>query len=180
MPTSRPPQRGLRGHAAILSVLALCAGCGPDGRPAGYAPDGTQQILGVADPEAAAAEPALEAAVAGQDEEAAGISPVPAFRGGDGHWRIEIQSVGDLRHDVVLSQGDARMTGTLGYRPVPGVGEEGPFDLHGALHGPQGDAPMRVHLQREACIDEAGAHAWKVQVDVEGQAPRDGCGDIAM
>lgn len=177
MPTSRPPQRHLLRRAAVLCALALCAGCGPDGRPAGYAPDGTQQILGVADPDAAA-ESALEA-TAGAAEDAAAISPVPAFRGGDAHWRIEIQSVGDLRHEVVLTQGGVRMTGTLGYRPVPGVDEAGPFDLHGALHGPQGDAPMRVHLQREACIDDAGAHAWKVLVDVEGQAPRDGCGDIA-
>ena len=179
MPTS-PSQPSLRRRAAALCALALCAGCGPDGRPAGYAPDGTQQILGLADPDATAAESALEVAAAEADADAAAISPVPAFHGGDPHWRIEIQSVGDLRHDVVLTQGGVRMTGALGYRPVPGVDEGGPFDLHGALHGPQGDAPMRVHLQREACIDEAGAHAWKVQVDVEGQAPRDGCGDIAM
>ena len=172
----------MRASAACLLVL-LCAGCGPDGRPAGYAPPPPP----VSAPDAEAGAPADEAAssaeaVAGPalpGEEGA-ISPVPAFRGGDRQWRIEIQSVGDLRHEVVLTQGGVAMQGTLSYHPVPGIGEDGPFDLHGALHGTPADAPMRVHLQREACIDEAGAHAWKVLVDVEGQAPRAGCGDIAM
>ena len=182
----------MRRVAACLLLLA-CAGCEPDGRPAGYAPDDAQKAQVAADialanektpppaPDAAplgTTDAVPTAGDSGGDDDA--ISPVPFFHGGDAQWRIEIQSVGDLRHDVTLHQGTASMQGTLRYRPIPGTGENGPFDLDGALYAPQGDSPMHVHLAHEACIDDAGAHGWKIQVYVDGQAPRDGCGDIPM
>ncbi|NUS38380.1 MAG: hypothetical protein HOQ02_05085 [Lysobacter sp.] len=176
----------MRRLVACLFVLT-CAGCGPIGHPAGYVPDAERNARTEADialaNRAASPDAAVTAGVAG----AAGpggvegaISPIPAFRGGDARWRMEIQSVGDLRHDVTLRQGRARLQGTLTYRPVPGVGESGPFDLDGTLYMPRGDAAMHVHLERDPCLDARGAHAWKVQVFVDGQAPRAGCGDIAM
>jgi len=181
----------MRRVVASLLLLA-CAACEPDGRPAGYVPDDAHQAQVEADialanqkaapPAAAVADDAGAGSAApvavGGDEGA--ISPIPFFRGGDTQWRIEIQSVGDMRHDVTLHQGRASMQGTLTYRPIPGTGENGPFDLDGALYAPQGDAPMHVHLLRDACLDDAGAHGWKIQVYVDGQAPRDGCGDIAL
>ena len=169
--------------ACLLSALA-CAGCGPDGHPAGYVPDDANQAQAEADialANAKAPPPAAGApGVAARSAVAGSISPIPSFRGGDGHWQVEIQSVGDLRHDVTLRQGRARMQGRLVYRPVPGIGDDGPFDLDGALYLPGGDEVMHVHLERASCLDDTGAHAWKVQVYVDGQAPRDGCGDIAM
>ena len=177
----------MRRAAACLLLLAV-AGCEPDGRPAGYVPVEAQQAQVEADialanakaaPPAPASTGVADAATGGVVEEGA-ISPVPFFRGGDAAWHIEIQSVGDLRHDVTLHQGAASMRGTLTYRALPGTGENGPFDLDGALYAPQGDAPMHVHLVHDACLDDTGAHGWKVQVYVDGQAPRDGCGDIAL
>ena len=182
----------MRRVAACLLLLA-CAACEPDGRPAGYVPDDARKAQVAADIELAnekAPPPTPGAATAGIPD-AAGIagdsgddgdavSPVPFFHGGDAEWHIEIQSVGDLRHDVTLHQGPVSMQGTLRYRPIPGTGANGPFDLDGALYAPQGDSPMHVHLAREACIDDAGAHGWKIQVYVDGQAPRNGCGDIPM
>ncbi|HSR64848.1 MAG TPA: hypothetical protein VLM17_04495 [Xanthomonadaceae bacterium] len=177
----------MRPRLAAWLFALTCAGCGPGGRPAGYVPDDAQQAQVEADIALAGGAAAVPAATASAAAAAVavpagegGISPIPAFHGGDRHWRIEIQSVGDLRHDVTLRQGRARMPGTLTYRPLPGIGEDGPFDLDGALYAPQGDAPMHVHLEHASCLDAAGAHAWKVQVYVEGQAPRDGCGDVEM
>jgi hypothetical protein len=179
-------------RALVCLLLLACAGCEPDGRPAGYVPDEARQAQvdadialaneKVAPPQAGATVDASLAAgiAASSGDDESGISPIPFFHGGDAQWRIEIQSVGDLRHDVTLHQGPASMRGTLTYRPIPGTGDDGPFDLDGALYAPQGDAPMHVHLGREPCLDDAGAHGWKVQVYVDGQAPRDGCGDIAM
>lgn len=178
MPTRPRPRRTVPRawpFAGLAAVMALAA-CGSDGRAAGDAPDGDRWIPGPA--QASMAEPSAQATAALAPLDT--ISPVPAFRGGDGDWRIEIQSVGDLRHEVVLSQGRARMTGMLTYRPLPGEDASGPLDLSGALRAPRGDAPMQVHLQPETCIDAAGAHAWTVRVDVEGHAPRAGCGDLAM
>ena len=176
----------MRRVAACLLVL-LCAGCEPDGRPAGYVPDEARQAQENADialanqkaapPAATTVGGAAPVAAADGDE---GISPIPSFRGGTAQWHLEIQSVGDLRHDVTLRQGRASMRGTLTYHAIPGVGENGPFDLDGALYAPQGDAPMHVHLVHDACLDDAGAHGWKIQVYVDGQAPRDGCGDITL
>lgn len=177
----------MRRLAACLFALA-CAGCGPDGHPAGYVPDDAEQAQAEADialanrkapPSAADASGLVGGGVATFGEEGR-ISPIPAFQGGDAQWTIEIQSVGDLRHDVSLQQGRAHLQGRLNYRPVPGTGADGPFDLDGALYMPQGDAVMHVHLERDACVDAKGAHGWKIQVYVDGQAPRDGCGDIAM
>lgn len=179
----------MRRIVASLLLLA-CAGCEPDGRPAGYVPDDAHKAQVEADialanqtaapppANAGGGEGASTPAPADGDEGA--ISPIPMFRGGDAQWRIEIQSVGDMRHDVTLHQGPASMQGTLTYHPIPGTGDNGPFDLDGALYAPQGDAPMHVHLVRDACLDDAGAHGWKIQVYVDGQAPRDGCGDIAL
>lgn len=181
----------MRRVAACVLLLA-CAACEPDGRPAGYVPDDAQKAQAEADialanqnaapptpGTAADADEATTAVASGSGEEGA-ISPIPFFHGGDAQWRIEIQSVGDLRHDVTLHQGDASMRGTLTFRPIPGTGERGPFDLDGALYAPQGDAVMHVHLAHDACLDEAGAHGWKIQVYVDGQAPRAGCGDITL
>lgn len=177
----------MRRLAACLLVLA-CAGCEPDGRPAGYVPDEARKAqeeadIALANQKAAPPAPALAGsgatvAPAGGDE--GGISPIPFFRGGTAQWHLEIQSVGDLRHDATLRQGRSSMRGTLTYRAIPGTGDNGPFDLDGALYAPQGDAPMHVHLVHEACLDDTGAHGWKIQVFVDGQAPRDGCGDIAL
>jgi hypothetical protein len=181
----------MRCVVACLLLLA-CAACEPDGRPAGYVPDEAHQAqvdadiaLGSEKPPPPAPGTAVDASDAGStgalaiDDDSA-VSPVPLFRGGTAEWRIDIQSVGDLRHDVTLHQGPVSMQGTLRYRPIPGTNENGPFDLDGALYAPQGDAPMHVHLAREACLDDTGAHGWKIQIDVDGQAPRDGCGDIPM
>lgn len=180
----------MRRVVACLLLIA-CAACEPDGRPAGYVPDEAHKAQVAADialanekaspptPDVTGATDAAGIAAVGDDGDDA-ISPIPFFRGGDAQWHIEIQSVGDLRHDVTLHQGPASMRGTLRYRPIPGTDENGPFDLDGALYAPQGDAPMHVHLVREACLDDAGAHSWKIQVYVDGQAPRDGCGDLAM
>lgn len=175
----------MRRLAACLMLLA-CTACEPDGRPAGYVSDDAQKAQAAAD--IALANAKAPPPVAGDSNAAGtpapgdegGISPVPAFHGGDAHWRIDIQSVGDLRHDVTLRQGRARLQGRLNYRPVPGTGEDGPFDLDGALYMPAGDAVMHVHLERATCLDATGAHGWKVQVYVDGQAPREGCGDLAM
>ena len=172
-------------HAIACLLVLACAACGPGGRPAGYVPDDAQQAQAEADialanakaPPPPAGGSAGAVAVPGTE---GAISPIPAFRGGDAAWQMEIQSVGDLRHDVTLHQGRAQMQGTLTYRALPGAGEEGPFDLDGALYAPQGDAVMHVHLEHASCLDATGAHGWKVQVYVEGQAPREGCGDIAM
>jgi hypothetical protein len=177
----------MRRVVACLLVLA-CAACEPDGRPAGYVPDEARKAQEDADialanqkaaPPAATSEGDI-AQVAAADGDEGGISPIPSFRGGSAQWHLEIQSVGDLRHDATLRQGGASMRATLTYRPIPGTGENGPFDLDGALYAPQGDAPMHVHLVHEACLDDAGAHSWKIQVYVDGQAPRDGCGDITL
>ena len=182
----------MRRVAASLLLLLACAGCEPDGRPAGYVPDDAHEAqveadIALANQKVAPPTPAAvgdtgtaTAAPVAIDGDEGGISPIPSFRGGDAQWRIEIQSVGDMRHDVTLHQGRASMHGTLTYRPIPGTGENGPFDLDGALYAPQGDAPMHVHLLHDACLDDAGAHGWKIQVYVDGQAPRDGCGDIAL
>lgn len=178
----------MRRAAACLLLLAA-TGCEPDGRPAGYVPIEAQQAQAEADialanqksaPPAPDSSGLAQAAPSGGGGEEGAISPIPFFRGGDAVWHIEIQSVGDLRHDVTLRQGAASMRGTLTYRAIPDTGDNGPFDLDGALYAPQGDAPMHVHLVHDACLDDTGAHGWKIQVYVDGQAPRDGCGDIAL
>lgn len=178
----------MRRLAVCLLILA-CTACGPGGRPAGYVPDDAQKAQTEADialanakappPVAGPGGPA-DVATAPAPGDEGGISPIPSFHGGDAQWQIDVQSVGDLRHDVVLHQGRAQLQGRLTYRPVPGVGEDGPFDLDGALYMPAGDAAMHMHLERASCLDAGGAHGWKVQVYVDGQAPRAGCGDLAM
>ena len=109
------------------------------------------------------------------------ISPVPAFKGGGSDWQIEIQATGDFRHDVQLTWGDRSARGTLIYDRERNAAAPATIVLDGTLHADTGDVAMAVVIERGDCRDAEGhAHRQRVRVTVEGMAPLQSCGDLAM
>ena len=122
------------------------------------------------------------------------LTPVPAFQGGGAGWRVEIQSLGDMRHSVRLTSNlltsspptsgqPARVdNGTVVYQPPPSsLPTPATILLTGTLYGPGGDRALRITLNAHTCRDAAGAeHRHAVQVEVAGAPDLHGCGDLAV
>jgi hypothetical protein len=108
---------------------------------------------------------------------AAGMSPVPAFTGGGAGWRIEIASTGKGNHDASLSADGRTHTGTLRYLGQPA---DAPSTLI-VLNGELGKQPAVVEIKRESCRNAEGVDTLaSVQVTMEGQPQRRGCGHLAV
>lgn len=108
---------------------------------------------------------------------AAGMSPVPAFTGGGAGWRIEIASTGKGNHDASLNADGRTQTGTLRYLGQPA---DAPSTLV-VLNGELDRQPTIVEIKRESCRDANGVDTRaSVQVTVEGQPQRRGCGHLAV
>jgi hypothetical protein len=160
---------------ALLVTLAGAAGCaprdggfdsGPEQRPAD-APTGTAPAPGSRGKIAA--------------DQVGKVSPVPAFQGGGGDWRISIRAVGGLRHDVQLRWGGtAHSAGGTG-RYLPAEAAPGRHRLDGTLYRADGDRAMRITLQRGDCTGAGGrVQPYSVAVAVDGMAPLQGCGELAL
>jgi hypothetical protein len=116
------------------------------------------------------------------------VSPVPAFMGQGGHFKIDIQSEGGqtpdgLRHRVrlVRGAGTREAEGALFYRGTPGPAHGAPIALDGTLETTTGRKTIRVEIATEACIDDAAvAHPQRVTITVQGEAAMRGCGELAV
>lgn len=107
----------------------------------------------------------------------AGLSPVPAFTGGGAGWRIEIASTGKGNHDASLSADGRTHTGMLRYLGQPA---DAPSTLI-VLNGELGRQPAIVEIKREPCRNAEGVDTQaSVQVTMEGQPQRRGCGHLAV
>jgi len=176
---------------ALLAALATAA-CAP-APGVGAAPAGptaeVRAVRSAGDAVAAAAEPLAEpatpaAAMAKRAPPQPGeqVSPVIAFRGAGPGWTIQIDNAGGYRHAVEFSWGDQHATGSLQYQ-ADGAGSAvgGVIALAGTLDTAPRASAMRVEIMRAACTGEAGhAYTHSVRVVVDGMAPRQGCGDLAM
>jgi len=155
------------GPVLVLAVLAT--GCAP--RP-------TAPVAKPAPPSTATTPDALPPGAAGKISAAqvGKLSPVPAFRGVGAGWRLQVQAVGDLGHDVVLQRGGRERHGSAVYRPdAPAAGA---IELDGTLDD---GAPLRIRILREPCTDAAGrAHAHAVEIAIGAAASLRGCGDLAV
>lgn len=108
---------------------------------------------------------------------AADLSPVPAFTGGGAGWSIEIASTGKGNHDATLTAGGRSSRGTLRYLGQPA---DAPSSLT-VLNGELGTQPAVVEIKREPCRNAEGVDtSASVQVTVEGQPQRRGCGFLAV
>lgn len=108
---------------------------------------------------------------------AADLSPVPAFTGGGVGWSIEIASTGQGNHDASLSADGRTHKGTLRY---PGQPADAPSSLI-VLNGELGQQPAIVEIKRESCRTAEGVDTLaSVQVTMEGQPQRRGCGHLAV
>lgn len=108
---------------------------------------------------------------------AADLSPVPAFTGGGAGWSIEIASTGQGNHDASLSADGRTHKGTLRY---PGQPADAPSSLI-VLNGELGQQPAIVEIKRESCRTAEGVDTLaSVQVTMEGQPQRRGCGHLAV
>ena len=160
---------------ALLVTLAGAAGCaprdggfdsGPEQRPAD-APTGT------------APPPGSRGKIAA--DQVGKVSPVPAFQGGGGDWRISIRAVGGMRHDVQLRWGGTTHGAGGTARYLPAEAAPGRHRLDGTLYGADGDRAMRITLQRGDCTGAGGrVQPYSVAVAVDGMAPLQGCGELAL
>ncbi|MGF6418158.1 hypothetical protein ABH900_001637 [Stenotrophomonas sp. AN71] len=108
---------------------------------------------------------------------AADLSPVPAFTGGGAGWRIEITSTGKGNHDASLSVDGRTRKGVLRYLGQPA---DAPSSLT-VLSGELGGQPAIVEIKRESCRNVEGVDTRaSVQVTLEGQPQRRGCGHLAV
>ncbi len=108
---------------------------------------------------------------------AADLSPVPAFTGGGAGWRIEIASTGQGNHEATLSTDGVTRKGTLRYLGQPA---DAPASLI-VLNGELGNQPAIVEIKRESCRNADGVDTQaSVQVTMEGQPQRRGCGHLAV
>lgn len=108
---------------------------------------------------------------------AADLSPVPAFTGGGAGWGIEIASTGKGNHDASLSADGRTHKGTLRYLGQPA---DAPSSLI-VLNGELGRQPAVVEIKRESCRTAEGVDTLaSVQVTMEGQPQRRGCGHLAV
>ena len=160
---------------ALLMTLAGAVGCTP--RAGGLDP-GPEQPPADA-PATGTPPPGSRGKIAA--DQVGKVSPVPAFQGGGGDWRISIHAVGGMRHDVQLRWGGtAHSTGGTA-RYLPAEAAPGRHQLNGTLYGADGDRAMRITLQRGDCTGANGrAHPYSVAVAVDGMAPLQGCGDLAL
>ena len=154
----------------ILALALLAAGCAP--RP-------TAPVAKPAPPAASATSAAPPPAGAAGKISAAQVgklSPVPAFRGVGAGWRLQVQAVGDLGHDVVLQRGGRELHGSAVYRAdAPPAGA---IELDGTLDD---GAPLRIRILRAPCTEADGrAHAHAVEVAIGPAAPLRGCGELAV
>ncbi len=111
------------------------------------------------------------------------VSPVPAFMGLGEHFNIEIQAEDAQRHRVHLVWGSGTRTadGVVMYRGTPGPKHDGTIALDGRLDTEAGARTIRVEIRTGECVDEADRpHPQSVTVEVEGESPLRGCGDLAV
>ncbi len=166
------------GLPAVLALVLLAGGCAPgkeDTTTAAVAP-------ATAPPDAAGTLPPGAAGKIAADQ-VGKVSPVPAFQGGGAGWRVEIQATGGLRHSVKLAVGEPaqRREGTVVYQPLPPAAAGAVIILDGTLYDARGDRAISIKLARRDCTDAGGrVHQHDVQVDVDGESPLQGCGDLAM
>lgn len=108
---------------------------------------------------------------------AADLSPVPAFTGGGGGWSIEIASTGNGNHDATLTVDGHSSAGVLRYRGQPAGAPSSLTVLNGEL----GARPTIVEIKREPCRNAEGVDtSASVQITMEGQPQRQGCGFLAV
>jgi len=108
---------------------------------------------------------------------AADTSPVPAFTGGGAGWSIEITSTGKGNHDATLTVAGRSSAGTLHYLGQPAGAPRSLTVLNGEL----GKRPTIVEIKRVPCRNAEGVDtSASVQVTVEGQPQRRGCGFLAV
>ncbi|KPG86855.1 hypothetical protein AN993_05620 [Stenotrophomonas maltophilia] len=108
---------------------------------------------------------------------AADLSPVPAFTGGGTGWSIEIASTGKGNHDASLSADGRTYRGVLRYLGQPA---DAPGSLI-VLNGELGKQPAIVEIKHESCRNTEGVDTLaSVQVTMEGQPQRRGCGHLAV
>ena len=108
---------------------------------------------------------------------AADASPVPGFTGGGADWTLEIASTGKGNHDATLTVGGRSSTGTLRYLGQPAGA---PASLT-VLNGELGNQPVVVEITRTSCRNAEGVDTLaSVQVTMEGQPQRRGCGFLAV
>lgn len=158
-------------HAVLPGVLGLLIGCSAVAPPA------------VVAGEAPTAKPAAKIS----PEMVGTLSPIGVFLGqgrdqGRG-WRVEIRALDPRQHHVALqwTAPDRSDRGTAVYDGPLDIARDRPLVLQGRLQTPQGVQPLRIEIRTEACRDTEGANRpQRIVLVIDGRAPLNGCGDLAM
>jgi hypothetical protein len=109
------------------------------------------------------------------------VSPVPAFRAVGEDWRLQAEGTDGMRLSARLQRDRVgEWNATLVYDPQRANAVPRTHVLAGTLYGEGApDRPVTVTLERGACVNHEGEHAWRATVAIEGEAVLAGCAEVA-
>lgn len=170
--------RNMTAHSLGLSMFALLAACSVASPPNAVA-GGAKE----APPPPPSAKPSGKPAAKISPDMVGKLSPIPAFIGQGKGWRVEIQSLDATQHHVALESTNKNITesGTARYLGALDIARGSPLAIDGMLQTREGAKALRIEIRTETCIDTAGVkRPQRVAIAVDGRAPLNGCGDLAM
>lgn len=173
---SPQPQIAIAFAAVFVASVALsaCSAAPPaDGAP----PAAVKPAVATTTP----APPAPSAKIA--PEMAGKVSPIPAFRGGDKDWTIEISALDATQHNVVVHWARTNETaaGTATYRGPLDIPRGQPLALTGMLQVGPDRRLLALEIDTVPCKGADGVeHPQRIQVKVEGRPALQGCGELAV
>jgi hypothetical protein len=172
--------RNMTAHSLGLSMFALLAACSVASPPNAVAGGAKEPPPPSAKP---SEKPSGKPAAKISPEMVGKLSPIPAFIGQGEGWRVEIQALDATQHHIALEWTKTKIaeSGTARYRGALDIARGSPLAIDGMLQTGGGAKTLRVEIRTEACIDTAGvAHPQRIMIAIEGRAPLNGCGDLAM
>jgi hypothetical protein len=169
--------RNMTAHSLSLSMFALLAACSVASPPNAVA-GGAKET-----PPPPTAKPSGKPAAKISPDMVGKLSPIPAFIGQGEGWRVKIQSLDATQHHVALEWTNKRVTesGTARYLGALDIARGSPLAIDGMLQTRDGAKTLRIEIRTEICVDTAGvARPQRIAIAVDGRAPLNGCGDLAM
>ncbi len=168
--------RNMTAHSLGLPLFALLAACSVAAPPNAVA-GGAQELPPTSEKPSGKPAGKISPHMVGK------LSPIPAFIGEGRGWRVKIRSLDSSQHhvDVEWTMSAITESGTARYRGALDVARGSPLAIDGMLQTRDGARTLQIEILTEACTDAAGVvRPQRIDIMVEGRAPLNGCGDLAM
>jgi hypothetical protein len=176
--------RNMTAHSLGLSMFALLAACSVASPPNAVAGGAKVPPPPSAKPsEKPSEKPSGKPSAKISPEMVGKLSPIPAFIGQGEGWRVEIQALDATQHHIALEWTKTKIaeSGTARYRGALDIARGSSLAIDGMLQTSGGAKTLRVEIRTEACTDTAGVvRPQRIAIAIEGRAPLNGCGDLAM